>query len=375
MKAISSLASKNILIISPEAWGTNHVSKHHYARCLAHKENQVYFLNPPSGKRNIIETERNLWVINYRENLKGLHYMPTRISGLLIKYKISSLEKKLNIKFDIIWNFDTSRFFNLQYLENKMRIAHIVDWSENFNRDQLCLTCDLCFCTSDLLRNEMIKSNQNTFNLGHGYNLSDYSLTAEEKKVFSNNFKTKVGYIGNLSLKYIDWEIVTELIIKNPNTGFFFIGPEGNSNLGKSIQINKFLYKIKNLNNVFFLGEKASHKIPAYLLEFDILMLIYQADKYKEQLANPHKMLEYLGSGKVIISSWTEEYKDKEEIIEMVRDNAELIDRFADICKNLKHYNSQHLKNMRKKYARENSYPIKIQLIEKYLNEVYTKTF
>ena len=37
----------NILIISPQKWGTMLVAKHHYARCLAEEGNLVFFLEPP----------------------------------------------------------------------------------------------------------------------------------------------------------------------------------------------------------------------------------------------------------------------------------------------------------------------------------------
>jgi hypothetical protein len=49
------LSGKNILLISPESWGQNHVSKHHYATELS-KNNKIYFLNPPSSKKQYPST-------------------------------------------------------------------------------------------------------------------------------------------------------------------------------------------------------------------------------------------------------------------------------------------------------------------------------
>jgi hypothetical protein len=42
------LKNKTILVISPNNWGTMHISKHHYAIELARLGNSVYFLNPPN---------------------------------------------------------------------------------------------------------------------------------------------------------------------------------------------------------------------------------------------------------------------------------------------------------------------------------------
>ena len=50
-----SLISKTILIISPESWGKNKVSKHHYALAFAKQDHKVLFLttvtSPEKDKR------------------------------------------------------------------------------------------------------------------------------------------------------------------------------------------------------------------------------------------------------------------------------------------------------------------------------------
>ena len=54
------LKNKTILIISPERWGTNFVSKHHYALELA-KNNNVYFLNPDGTEKARFKTGGNIF--------------------------------------------------------------------------------------------------------------------------------------------------------------------------------------------------------------------------------------------------------------------------------------------------------------------------
>ena len=72
--------NKKIIIISPESWGINFVSKHHYAKELANKGNEVYFLNPPSDKNELINIEKNLYVINYKNILRGINKLPVFIA-------------------------------------------------------------------------------------------------------------------------------------------------------------------------------------------------------------------------------------------------------------------------------------------------------
>jgi len=362
---IQILNGKKILLISPESWGINFVSKHHYAQALSERDNIVFYLNPPSKKNNITKITPNLYVVDYISAYRGLGRLPANISGIFIHRELKKIESIMGAKADIIWNFDTSRFFNLTQLKNKLRIAHIVDWSEDFNREMLCQTSDLCLCTSNFLKASMEKSNSKTYNIGHGYNLSDYKLETTDKQEINDNFKIKVGYVGNLNLKYMDWDIINQIVYNNQPIRFFFIGPEGKSNISKQKSDNDIIKKVKAYNNAYFLGEKPAYKIPAYLNLFDILILVYKPNLYKKQLANPHKLLEYLGSGKVIVSSWTEEYKDRQDLIEMVDDNDSLLDKFQEVVEKLTFYNSIDKESRRKEYALENTYQKKIHFIDK----------
>lgn len=365
------LTNKKILLISPDFWGINFVSKHHYAQALSARNNTVFYLNPPTRHNNLTKINSNLYVVDYRPLFRGIHRLPSIISGKIIQKELKKIESLIDVNLDIIWNFDTSRFFNLSTANNKLRIAHIVDWSEDFNREILCKTSDLCLCTSDFLKKKMTISNPRSINLGHGYAPSDYKLNISEEKEIIDTYKIKVGYVGNLNLRYLDWAIINTLIIKNPSLGFFFIGPEGESNLSKRSMSASYIKKLKAYNNTFFLGEKSAKKIPGYLMKFDILILVYKSQLYRKQLANPHKLLEYLGSGKVILSSWTEAYKNKQDLIEMVKDNKDFLRKFNEIVKKLPFYNSVEQEAKRIKYAMENTYDNKIQLIEQLISKLY----
>ena len=281
------LIDKSILLISPESWGINHVSKHHYAVELSKKGNKVYFLNPPGKVNSLIDIYKDLWVVNYKPCFRGLRILPGYMSGFLVKKEIEKLEKWINVKFDIIWNFDSSRFFNLSQIKNKLKIAHIVDWSENFNRKLLSKTSDIGFCTSRFLEEEMKKYNPHTYNIGHGYSTSDYMLNEEELKQLKDKFKIKVGYVGNMNITYIDWSLIKTLAERNPDIGFYFLGPINKSNISNSTIINHGYFVVNELHNTFFLGEKDSYKIPSYLAQFNILIIVYKSRGYVKQLANP----------------------------------------------------------------------------------------
>jgi hypothetical protein len=356
---------KKILIISPESWGINFVSKHHFALQLSKGDSKVYFLNPPGRHNRLTKLSNNLFLIDYKSLFRGLSKLPSFFSGFLTKIELEKIELVSRQQFDIIWNFDSSRFFNLKYI-HKLKITHLVDYYENLNRSLLCKTSDICLCTSNFIYEKIMEYNVNVHNIGHGYQNSKIELSETEYSILEDSeFKIKACYIGNLSIKYIDWMTILDIVKSHSEVGFYFIGPEGKSNISRSKLLNQDMLEVKKRKNTFFIGQKDPPKVISFLERMDILLLIYKANDFREQLSNPHKLLEYIGSGKITLSSWTDEYSSKTQLLEMVFDNSEMVEKFSEILANLDYFNCPKMQKERKRYARANSYEKKIQQIEK----------
>ncbi len=359
------LHNKNILLISPEPWGINHVSKHHYAIELAKRGNYVYFLNPPTHKFNLQRVAENLIVFDHKSTFRGLSKMPSMFSAWLIKKEVEKLEKFCKATFDIIWNFTSSSFFNLNLLKNKLRISHIVDLSEDKNIKLLNKTADLCLSVSNSIFERQNKFNQNAYNIGHGY----ANFTSPKSIIIPHSpYKLKVGYIGNLLIKYLDWKLIYTLVKENPYVGFYFAGSFTQSNLSKDNDKSTFLIKTMNASNTFFLGSIKTTQIISFLKKMDVLLLVYNVEEHKKQLENSHKILEYLASGKVIVASWTEEYKEKRELLEMVKEKNSFSSIFQHVINNIQHYNASEKQLIRAQYANRNTYKLKLEEITELLN-------
>ena len=361
------LTNKTILLISPEAWGSNFVSKHHYATTLAVRGNRIFFLNPPGKRFGIKNIDKNLFVLDYRPSWRGLARMPDWLSARIIAKEIQKLEKFCGVYFDIIWNFDSSRFFNLQRLAKKLRISHIVDLSEDKNPKLLCTTADLCLASTDFILERQKRYSANAFKLGHGV-----ATVANPKlvKLAGANQRVKAGYLGNLLIRYLDWELIHRLVTSHPHVDFYFAGPAKASNLSNDTALPEWLGKAQQQPNTYFIGELTAAELPSFLQQMDVLLLTYQAHKYKEQLANPHKLLEYLASGKVVVASWTDEYKDKRHLLEMVENNEHLPAKFKEVVANLAQYNSPEKQQARQAWALQNTYEKQIERIETIINNL-----
>ncbi|WP_370089234.1 hypothetical protein [Ekhidna sp.] len=351
------MTNKNILIISTEGWDHVFVSKHHYAQALSKMDNRVFFLNPNTGKKKIRRISPTLTVINNTQ-VRGIRFLPKIFCQLIFLFELWRIERVLNVKLDIIWTFDPSRFFDLGLLKSKVKIFHLVDWNQNFQRNTLAKTADLCLTTSDYLCEELKNFNVNTFNIGHGCN---FPIKKNEIKT-TRKKNIQVGYVGNLDISYIDWALLRKLFNDHQDKTFNLVGPISSQTIHKN--------GLDEFENCHTKGRVSSAEISSILQDFDILILAYKANEYAKQLANPHKVLEYLASGNVIVSTYTAEYEKHPELIEMTKTQEEFLNRFELVAKNLSIYNSSENREKRISFAQGNSYEKKIDEVDELLKKI-----
>lgn len=354
-------------MISPESWGVNFVSKHHYAIELAKSGANVFFLNSPGlsfAKKEILE---GLFVIDYKPKYRGLSKLPNFLVSKLTEKEINILEHLTGVEFDVIWNFDSSRFFNLNSLKNKLKICHIVDMAENINRNLLARTSDICFCTSDYLKIELGKFNNKVFKIHHGYQFSEDNEAFELLKKEG----VKVGVLGNLTRSCIDWKILLLLIRDYPTVDFHFMGSYTTSNLSKLNIDSSIIEILKKQSNVFLYGAVESKFIPSFLSQMDVQLCVYKMLSVEDyaQHSNLHKIMEYLGSGKVTITSWVDEFKYNLELVKMSKNHLDLPVLFKDVITNLEKENENEKVTQRRAFAFDNSYTNQLNKILTLINK------
>jgi hypothetical protein len=362
------IANKTILLISPEPWDHIFVSKHHYAITLAGKNNNVFFLNPPSQTFAITETKTtNLFIIDYTGFPPGLRHYPKFARRFFIRRKFLGLQKLCNCAFDIVWSFDNSVFFDFKALpSNTLKISHIVDLNQNFEVEQSADTADICFCTTDAIKKRLSKYNSNVFKIQHGFNDSGTRLDVS----LPGKSGIKVLYSGNLRMPYMDWEIIDQIVQRNKNVDFVFIGPGEDQIEGYDEPQGKAKKNTLQCSNVFFIGKVESKALMSYLSLADILLIAYQ-EKYHIDQANPHKMMEYLGSGKVVVSTKTEEFSGLADagLVAMADVNSNLPEVFTQVVRSLDDWNATVKQAARRGYALDNTYLKQIERIERILEE------
>lgn len=355
------LINKNILLISPEPWDHIFVSKHHYATHLANRGNKVFFLGPPSNKYSINKTVfKNLWHLDYKGFPKGLRFYPRFLQKRFIRVVFLKLQKVADLKFDLIWSFDNSVFFDFSALsELTYKISHIVDLNQDFQTAKAANTANLCIGVIPQIVKRLKQYNRNTILVSHGF-----AVTKEtHSKTLPGKNKIKALYAGNMAMPYIDWDILFESIKHSGEIDFIFLG----SNL---LAAKKKLAQLTSAENVFFLEPVPATELPSYLISSDILILAY-TQEYFSNYASPHKMLQYLASGKIILSSSIRQYSQlaKYGLIFIANNSQEFVDSLQTISKNIDKHNSNSNMEKRRKYVIGETYDDKIDLIESLLND------
>lgn len=357
-------SGKTILLLSPEKWGTNFVSKHHYANLLASKGNIVYFLNPPGSKINLEKISNNLFVINYKMP-RGVNRLPRIIKKAIHRIVWNNIKKKLYLQIpEIVWSFDPYVFQDLSlFNENAIKIYHPVDVHYTDLDYECANTANYIFSTTHLILRKFERSQQKCFFINHGLAWHFYDQNYINKTflgiIDSNKFK--VGYVGNLQYQHLNYQVLFQIIDKYPEINFYFLGPYANSNLKSRTDIfEDEINTLRSYKNVFLLGSRESTDIPAFLSKMDLLIMAYETNNKIAEMANPHKILEYLSSGKKILTHFIYEYQNKEQLLYMVKDSASFSEKFSEV---LEKRELSIIKNERIQFSLDNTYEKQLERI------------
>jgi teichuronic acid biosynthesis glycosyltransferase TuaH len=174
------------------------------------------------------------------------------------------------------------------------------------SENELVKKSDLVICTSKALYIEKSSQNSKTYFVPNG---TDLNSTSVVNTSFSLHEKLKnisrplIGYLGTIERR-INYELITDVIMLNPDKSFVFAGPVSDGFVPEAI------YKLKN---VYFLGTIAHHDVEQIISNFDIAIIPFKKDEVSKTIF-PIKLFEYLSAGKpVVATDFNEDLKDYTE--------------------------------------------------------------
>ena len=354
-----------ILIISPEPWEGQFVSKHHYARELARRGHRVLFHGPPevTGPMRLVpvpDAPGDLRVLQTPHVAPGLRFLPAPLRRACETRWLGQVEQLAGGRVDVVWNFENSRFFDLGFAGRRLKIYQQVDLNQDFYPDIAAATADLTIALSAPIAQRLKSAAPGLMRLTHGHaGYPPAGRLPDGVEASFSDARVNAVMVGNLDIAYLDVPLLAQLVAEHPDVRFHFIG-------AYSTGLNLHAATAAAPNVVFW-GPQPSHLLPVFLNRADILLLAYLAEQHLEQLANPHKMMEYLASGRCVLATRTLDYEDQPDLIEMASDRAHYVQRFTKITSDPAAWNSPDRVAKRRAFANKNTYPLQLNRIEQAL--------
>jgi glycosyltransferase involved in cell wall biosynthesis len=351
----------SILIISPEAWSAQPVSKHHYASALAARGHRVVFLDPPDiASRDITIKAGKVglapWIVSAPRVAPGLRLMPSAARRLLEARWLARLEDALGWRVELVWLFENSRFFDMSFAGDRVKIYQQVDLNQDFHPLKAAETADLSIAISGPIERRLESAAKRLLRLSHGVASGPESpISASVQEERFSQFNRNVVLTGNLDISYLNVELLAGLVRDHPEVCFHFIG---------SYRKDGKLFRLTGqAPNVIWWGRQPSGALPSILREADLLLVTYLAETHREQLANPHKIMEYLASGSPVLATYTEEYAERSDLIWMATSADDFRTKFAKLIRDPEALSDTKAREVRKAFAAKHTYERQIDRI------------
>lgn len=383
-KELTLLRDKVILLISPQPWGGLYISKNHYAIELS-KSNIVYFLCPiplpeHSSNRITIQTSiesKNLFIINHKLFFPfQIKFHAKPLFKLLMRLHTHRILKSIGRNIDIVWSFDLGNYFPFSFFPKlTTKIFHPVD--EPLNRDAIrsAKNADVIFSVTHEILEKYKCYDVSRYFINHG--LSYSFLPISDPTEYIASAPLHVGISGNMRRNDIDRHVLLSIIHNNPNIIFDCWGPYKKNKGGvrrEERETNLFIERLLSLPNVRLHGLVKPDCLSRAYSKADAFLICYDVNKDQSKGTNYHKVIEFLSTGKVIISNNITTYSNLPNIVQMVdsrENNNSLPALFSHVVSHLSFHNSVFLQRERKKYAEEHTYGNQILRIDKILKSIY----
>ncbi len=228
----------------------------------------------------------------------------------------------------------------------------------SYLNELLIKNSNLVIYVNSILWKNGLMQNKNSLMLGHGV---DYDLFTQNTR---SGFVPEdiasipgpvIGFYGDISTKTSDFSLI-EYIAKNlPELSFVLIG-----------SVSSDISKLKEYQNIYFLGQKPYNEIPLYGKAFDVAIMAWNKNKWIEH-CNPVKLKEYLALGNPIVTVYFPEIEPYKELVYVSEDYNDFV---SNIKKALKE-NDKELQIKRKESVRDETWKNKTnQLIDFILTDM-----
>lgn len=387
------LAGKDIICFAGEDWWYhNPHSNLHLMKAFA-KTNRILFVNSIGTRMPDLRGGKVVWKKIFSKLKSMLRYckragknivvltpiaippiakhekLIEKINTVLLVFQLKIVCRCLGLRSPIFWVCIPSVQKIAIYLKKKFSsplvyycVDNIAHYSGKFSQYildaeiNLQKHADVAFFVNHQLAEERKQYNPRTFHLGHGVDYAHFakvqSRTLEIPLDIAKINEPTVGYIG--SITGLDYKLIKYLAQKNRDVSFVFIG-----------SVNSDISIVKNEPNIYFIGKKDYALLPSYMQRINCFGIFYDINDTFNQYRNPKKLLEYLATGKPIVSCPILELDYFRDYIYVAKSYEE----FSQMIKKAMYEDSPDDRDKRIQYAKSNTWDSVAAVASKYIME------
>lgn len=195
-----------------------------------------------------------------------------------------------------------------------------------------------------------------------------------------SNIPARVGYAGNLLRQDIDRMVFLQIINENPEVIFELWGSYGprQSNIGGNGDEESlaFINQLQIKSNVILHGVVPVETLAIEFQRMDAFLICYDINKDQSRGTNYHKVLEYLSTGRVVISNNITVYQQWNNLIEMVPNrthNKQIPNLFHKVLSNISYYNLFKKQEERISFAKNHRYNLQLKKMDLTISDFLSK--
>jgi len=202
--------------------------------------------------------------------------------------------------------------------------------------------------------------------INHG--VQEYFIA--EAKPYQIRQPIRIGFSANMLRRDIDRDILIQIVEENRECIFEFWGSYQNAQAniggGEDSDTKKFIELLLTKKNVIMHGAIPATDLAVAIKKMDAFLICYDVQKDQSKGTNYHKVMEYLATGRVVISSNITTYRERTDLVQMVaeRNNNFLLPLlFKNVIVNIMDFNHVTLQNKRILFSFDNTYAQQINRI------------
>ncbi len=349
------------------------LSKMHYAVEMARAGDRVFFVEPPTAEKiktsvHVLEGSEGVTVIRFRQvpARRLLRNKAFWLYQILIKRYVKTI-LRITGSIDDLWCFDPNNYCDLSSFRAKHNLLLLYDFYKGKAVNKAICSADLLVSVSRLIIDNYKHSGIPQLFIQHGLSqhFEERSKARLEAWDFNHNSpKIKVGYVGNLLREGLCIEVMKQIITGHQDKEFHFWGVyELTGNNLVSEQYNppqeslRFVQFLSTQQHVRLHGAVDQESLASGMFTMDVFLFLYSYEKDLNKASNAHKLMEYLSTGKVVVSTFVSNYQDT-DLLYMTPSGKEqqLSEMFSEVMVRLDEYNRPDCQAERIRFALDNTY-------------------